>query len=244
MRRSLVVGNWKMNGSLVQNKDLVGALKQKSFPSDVEVVVCPPTVYLPQVADLVNEDSICVGAQDVSHQANGAYTGDTAAEMLKEFDCQYVIVGHSERRENQSESNTTVAEKCLQALKNSITPIACVGESLEQREQGATLSVISEQIQALIERLSKDQLKNIVIAYEPIWAIGTGLTATPEQAQEVHAAIREQLADAGSSVSLLYGGSVKAANAAELFTQKDIDGALVGGASLDADDFCAIANSF
>ena len=244
MRGSLVVGNWKMNGSGASNQALVTALTDCQWSDSVTVVLCPPSVYLGQIQSLIADSSLVLGAQDLSAHASGAYTGDISASMITELGCQYVIVGHSERREYQQESDSLIAQKCIAAINAGITPIACVGETEKQRNDGETFSVIRRQLDVLISTLSIEQLEKTVIAYEPIWAIGTGLTATPEQAQEVHQKMREQLAGSGQNMTLLYGGSVKADNAAQLFSQHDIDGALVGGASLVAQDFSAIASSF
>lgn len=240
MRQALVVGNWKMNGSLASNSQLLESfLERWQGEHQVEVAVCPPAIYLAQAKQLAG-NGLQVGAQDVSRAESGAYTGELAATMVADLDCRYAIVGHSERREYHSETDELVAEKFATAQQAGLVPILCVGETLEQREAGETLGVIARQLKAVIDRVGQQTMVNAVVAYEPVWAIGTGLTATPEQAQEVHGFIREQLGDTGDAVRILYGGSVKPANAGELFAKPDIDGALVGGASLASEDFYQI----
>jgi triosephosphate isomerase len=239
MRKKLVIGNWKMNGSMASNLELLRALKQAPATA-VSMAVCAPFPYLEQCRQLLRNSWISWGAQDCSAHAGGAYTGEVSAVMLKEFECRYVIVGHSERRAYHGETNAQVATKARVAIDAGLTPVVCVGETLTEREAGTTLSVVSIQLQAVIDALGP-LLGKVVLAYEPVWAIGTGKTATPEQAQQVHAALRLQLERAGAGqVQVLYGGSVKADNAAELFGQPDIDGGLVGGASLKADEFLKI----
>lgn len=244
MRKKLVAGNWKMHGSLASNKALLEGLC-KALPrlNKIDVSVMPPTVYLAQAAALLGEagSSIAVGAQDVSAHSEGAFTGQISAAMLKELGCRYVLAGHSERRALCGESDREVAAKALAAMNSGLIPILCVGETLVEREAGQALEVVSRQVQAVAEVLGT-KLDQLVVAYEPVWAIGTGLTATPAQAQEVHAHIRQQLGEAGDAMTVLYGGSVRADNAAELFAQPDIDGALVGGASLKAEEFAEICN--
>lgn len=245
MRQPLVLGNWKMNGSQESNRALLQALMQQ-WQGSAEVGVCPPSLYLSQVQALLASSEIKLGAQDVSAHTAGAFTGEVAAVMLADLGCDYVLVGHSERREYHGESNALVAEKFAAAQAEGLMPVLCVGERLEEREAGNTLTVIAEQLKAVVDRVGVEACARGVIAYEPVWAIGTGQTATPEQAQAVHAFLREQLGVAGEGVRLLYGGSVKADNAQALFAQPDIDGALVGGASLQAEDFlaiCAAANA-
>ncbi len=244
MRRPLVVGNWKMNGSREQNTELLQSILGLLPESEkVELAVCAPFVYIDQVSEQVANTSLALGGQDVSVHVSGAYTGEIAAPMLAEFGCRYAIVGHSERRQYHNESNLLVGQKALSAIQGGLTPIICVGESLEQREIGSALDVIGSQLQSVKSVIGDQGLAKSVIAYEPVWAIGTGLTATPEQAQEVHQFIREQLGSIADGISILYGGSVKAANAADLFAQPDIDGALVGGASLVAEEFINIAKA-
>lgn len=246
MRRRLVMGNWKMNGSLQTNQALLSAIvrvvqAEPSIYQKGQVVVCPSFPYLAQAAQLVESSPIGLGAQDVSIAESGAYTGEVSAAMLKDMACQWVIVGHSERRAYHGETSDTVATKAKTAIAHGLTPVVCVGESLADRELGRTLAIIEEQLKPVLA-LGSSALAQLVIAYEPVWAIGTGLTATPEQAQEVHAFIRAQLVASGvAQVQILYGGSVKATNAADLFAMPDIDGALVGGAALQAEEFLAIA---
>ena len=242
MRRPLVIGNWKMNGSGAVNIALVEAIAMHNADvSNADMVICAPFVYLSDVAKMLKDSSVGVGAQDVSVHLKGAYTGEISASMLTDCGCKYAIVGHSERRQYHGESSLLVAQKALTAYKSGLTPIICLGESLQERESGMVEAVIGEQLQAVQSVLGLVGLAKSVIAYEPVWAIGTGLTATPEQAQEVHRFIRSRLGDIAEKVNVLYGGSVKSTNAAELFAQNDIDGALVGGASLDAKEFIGIA---
>ena len=239
-RKKLIAGNWKMNGSLAANAALIGELLAGIGQPACDVAVCVPAVYLAQVQLLLaGQGGIALGAQDVSQHESGAYTGDVSAAMLKELGARYVIVGHSERRQYQGETDAQVAVKAQRALAAGLTPIVCVGETLREREQGETESVVSRQLSAVIQ-LNGERLADLVVAYEPVWAIGTGRTATPEQAQTVHAALRALLAAAdlqAAGVRILYGGSMNAGNAAELLAQPDIDGGLIGGASLKARDF-------
>jgi len=239
-----VVGNWKMNGTHEANNALLSALKGADLSAS-DVVVCPPTPYLCAVADLLAGSPVRWGAQDCSHHAPGAYTGEVAAAMLAELGCTFVIVGHSERRAMHAESDALVAEKAEKALDHGLVPIVCVGETLAEREAGATGSVVERQLAAVLDRLG-DRISGCVVAYEPVWAIGTGKTASPDEAQAVHALLRSTLRDrssSGEAVRILYGGSVKPENAAELFAQPDIDGGLIGGASLKASDFIAICRA-
>lgn len=242
-RKKLIAGNWKMNGSLAVNAALMGELLAGIGQPACDVAVCVPAVYLAQVQLLLaGQGGIALGAQDVSQHESGAYTGDVSAAMLKELGARYVIVGHSERRQYQGETDAQVAVKAQRALAAGLTPIVCVGETLREREQGETESVVSRQLSAVIQ-LNGERLADLVVAYEPVWAIGTGRTATPEQAQTVHAALRALLAAAdlqAAGVRILYGGSMNAGNAAELLAQPDIDGGLIGGASLKARDFLKI----
>jgi triosephosphate isomerase len=241
-RRKLVAANWKMNGSRAANAAWVEQFAQ--LRPGCETVVCAPFVYLPQLVAALGGGSVAVGAQNLSQYEPGAYTGEIAGEMLVDAGCHWVIVGHSERRALFGETDAIVAAKVRRALALGLRPIACVGETLAEREAGQTLDVIARQVAAILSVASVAELARGALAYEPVWAIGTGRTATPAQAQEVHRAIRDQLAaaDAGAagSVRIVYGGSVKAANAAELFAQPDIDGGLIGGASLNAREFGAI----
>ena len=248
MRRKLVAGNWKMHGSLSENEQLLGALvKGLQELREGNFVVCVPFPYLFSVQNSLKGTNIAWGAQNLSQYEKGAYTGEVSAPMLTDFACRYVIVGHSERRALFGESSATVAEKYIAAQRFSITPILCVGETLEQREDGSTERVIAEQLDAIIQRAGIESFKNAIIAYEPVWAIGTGKTATPQQAQDVHAFIRTCLASQNSniaqSITIVYGGSVKANNASELFAMPDIDGGLIGGASLVAEEFITICRA-
>lgn len=240
MLNSLIVGNWKMNGSLAANHDFLLQLNDLALPANVDAGICAPYVYLAQLQQQLNNSPVAVGAQDISVHIKGAYTGEVSGSMLQDFNCRYAIVGHSERREYHGESNALVGQKALAALQHDLTPIICVGETLEQREADKTLTIIAEQLTAVKQILGENKLAKTIIAYEPVWAIGTGLTATPEQAQEVHAFIRQQLGAHAQQIKILYGGSVSAKNAEQLFAQADINGGLVGGASLKVDDFAAI----
>ena len=244
MRRKLVVGNWKMNGSHPANAELLAALVG-ARPYGCDVAVCVPFPYLTETATALAGSDIRWGAQDCSAHDNGAYTGEVSAAMLSEFGCRYAIVGHSERRAMHCETDALVAHKAQAALGRGITPIVCVGETLEQRETGETEIVVKRQLAAVIHQLAHCA-GEIVVAYEPVWAIGTGRTATPEQAQDVHRVLRVQLHAAtgrGEAMKILYGGSVKGDNAAALFAQPDIDGGLIGGASLKAAEFVAICRA-
>jgi triosephosphate isomerase (TIM) len=244
MRRKLVVGNWKMNGNRTANADLLAALKVAG-PWAAEVAVCAPSPYLGEVALALQGEAIGWGAQDCSAFESGAYTGEVSAAMLAEFGCRFVLVGHSERRAQHAESDQLVADKAKAALAHGITPIVCVGETLAEREAGTTDVVVKRQLSAVIHTLAQC-ISQAVVAYEPVWAIGTGKTASPEQAQAVHAVLRAQLKAAtehADAMKILYGGSVKADNAAVLFSQADIDGGLIGGASLKASDFAAICRA-
>ena len=246
-RKKLVAGNWKMNGSFDANEALIlGFLPE--VDNQVEVSVFCPFPYLPQLGQLLESQAVVFGAQDVSAKAGGAYTGEVSVGMLKEFGVKQVLVGHSERRQYHAESSATVAEKAAGAISGGITPIVCVGETLAEREAGQVEVIIASQLDPVIEKCAKfvkDGAWNLVIAYEPVWAIGTGVTASPEQAQEVHALIRARLnsmlgAEVAQSTRILYGGSVKPGNASEIFAKVDIDGGLIGGAALSSDDFSGI----
>jgi triosephosphate isomerase len=242
MKKKLIAGNWKMNGSLAANEALLLALRDGMAQQapQCEVAVAVPAPYLTQVQALGGE--VACAAQDVSAHESGAYTGEVSAAMLKEFGVRYVLVGHSERRQYHGESDAEVAQKAQRVLAAGMTPVVCVGETLEQREAGETELVVKRQLAAVIQS-NGHCISEIVVAYEPVWAIGTGRTATPEQAQQVHAVLRAQLAAAtehAARIRLLYGGSMNAANAAQLLAQPDIDGGLVGGASLKAVDFLQI----
>ncbi|MCO1335092.1 triose-phosphate isomerase [Microbulbifer sp. OS29] len=242
MRTPLVAANWKMNGSREFAEHFFSDLNLEGVTSDV--VICPPFPYLFQVAEAAKKNGgFSLGAQDLSQESSGAFTGEVSASMLLDWNSRYVIVGHSERRSLYGESSELVAEKFVAAQMAGLTPILCVGETLEEREQEQTLQVIAAQLQAVADLIEPTVWKQSVVAYEPVWAIGTGKTATPDEAQAVHAFIRTQLADSGPEVQILYGGSVKSANAGSLFAQADIDGALVGGASLDASEFAEICRA-
>jgi len=244
MRRKFVAGNWKMHGSLKSNDALLRDVRAGVAALDIDIAVCVPYPYLAQARELLAGSNVAWGAQDVSEHAQGAYTGEVSAAMLVDFGCKYVIVGHSERRAYYGESDAIVAAKAQAALQAGLIPIVCVGETLEERERNITAEVVIRQMDAVIARCGVASLAHMVVAYEPVWAIGTGRTATPAQAQEVHALIRARVAreDAGvaGGLRILYGGSVKPGNARELMTQPDIDGGLIGGASLVAADFVAI----
>ncbi|WP_426109759.1 triose-phosphate isomerase [Massilia sp. PWRC2] len=241
MRRKLVVGNWKMNGSLAVNAALLEALTTAVGTPAAASAVCVPAPYLGQCQAALTGSTIGWGAQDVSSHGGGAYTGEVAATMLVDFACTYVIVGHSERRAMHGESSELVAAKAQAALSAGLTPIVCVGETLAEREAGQTFAVVGEQLGAVLALLSEAEAARIVLAYEPVWAIGTGQTATAAMAQEVHAQLRAQLTQKqAGGVQILYGGSMKPDNARELMAQTDIDGGLIGGASLKAGDFLAI----
>ena len=245
MRSRAVVGNWKLNGSLVANDALLKALL-KEIPTDgpAACAVCVPYAYLAQARDVLKGSPIGWGSQDCSRFEKGAYTGDVSAKMVAEFGSRHAIVGHSERRTIFGDTDAVVVEKYSAAKRAGLTPIFCVGETLEERESGATQSVLARQVDAL---LAKDSLEGGIVAYEPVWAIGTGKTATSQQAQEAHAFIRGRIAakakDVAARLPILYGGSVKAANAAELFAMPDVDGGLIGGASLVAEEFVSIWRS-
>lgn len=244
MRGRLVVGNWKMNGGLESNARLLVALLSGWKPAaDRSVAVCAPFPYLGQVRDALAGSSLAWGAQDLSPHVSGAYTGDVSGVMIAEFGCRYVLAGHSERRQLHGESDELVAAKAKAALAAGLTPIVCVGETLAERDGAGWQAIVGRQFDAVAAALAAD-LALVVLAYEPVWAIGTGRTASPEQAQEVHAFLRQRLQKAGAeAVLLLYGGSVKAGNAGALFAMPDVDGGLVGGASLDAVEFLAIAGA-
>lgn len=248
MRKPLVAGNWKLNGSTASIDTLMAGIKQGlAQVKTAAVAVCPPFVYIPQVVALAKGTHIGVGGQDVADQVSGAYTGEVAGDMLKDVGCTYAIVGHSERRSIYGEDDDFTARKFAAARKAGLIPILCVGELLEEREQGITEQVVGRQLDAVIKLEGIKAIGESVIAYEPVWAIGTGKTASPQQAQDVHAFIRTKLAklDKGvaDKVQILYGGSVKGSNAVELFNMPDIDGGLIGGASLTADEFLAICRA-
>ncbi len=248
MRGYLVAGNWKMNGSNAANSALVQGIVAGAPSTDsVQLLVCPPFPYLAAVSEMLAGSTVSLGSQNVSEHSSGAYTGETAGDMLRESGCEYAIVGHSERRALMGESSQNVADKFQAALKSGLKPVLCVGETLEERESGQTEAVIDEQLNAVLETVGIDAFADAVIAYEPVWAIGTGMTASPEQAQDVHrhirAALEAQSESVAAGIKILYGGSVKGDNAAGLFSKPDIDGGLIGGASLKSEDFLAIAEA-
>ncbi len=248
MRQPLVAGNWKMNGSVKSVSELVAALKTElSGLGGVDVAVFPSAVYLDRVGTLIGDSSIALGAQTTSEFESGAYTGENSVAMLSELGCRYVLLGHSERRALFAETDDQIAAKYLAVKAAGLVPVLCVGETLAQREQGQAGAVIASQLSAVIDAHGVDSLQGAVVAYEPVWAIGTGKTASPEQAQEIHCAIRQQVAQHSPSIAeqlvIVYGGSVNGGNAKSLFSMADIDGGLVGGASLKAEEFVAICRA-
>jgi len=248
MRRPLVAGNWKMNGSRTESAALLeGVKKGTSSASKAEVAVCPPYVLIPLAAEKLAGSVVVWGGQNLSAHKSGAYTGEISGPMLKDYGCSYVIVGHSERRTLYGENDALVAEKYGAAQAANLTPILCVGETLREREANQTETVVARQLDAVIEKHGIGSFKSAVIAYEPVWAIGTGRTATPQQAQDVHRFIRSRLASHDEAVAdnirILYGGSMKGSNARELLAQPDIDGGLIGGASLQAEEFLTICRA-
>lgn len=253
MRKHIVAGNWKMNLGFSEADELLDELmtelEKVELPRDEQVIVCPPFPYIEMASDYANDSYFMVGAQNVSDKEQGAYTGEVSAAMLESCEIDYCIVGHSERRAYYGETDELVAAKVNQLLKHNLHPIVCVGEVLEEREAGRQMEVVQRQVERGLFHLSADEIKNIIIAYEPVWAIGTGKTATPNQAQEMHHHIRTLLAgkygaDVADEISILYGGSCKPSNAKELFANPDVDGGLIGGASLKAQDFMGIITSF
>ena len=247
MRQPLIMGNWKMNGSRQEGLQLAKALAEGLGDVQQEVAVCVPFVYLSDVRNQLAGSPIAVGAQNVADQASGAYTGEVSAAMLADCGVKYALVGHSERRSYYGDTDQSVANRFVQAQKQNVIPVLCVGETLEEREQDRTFTVIDEQLDAVIAAAGIEAFEKAVIAYEPVWAIGTGKTATDDQAQEVHQYIRKRIAERSQAVAekvqILYGGSVKPDNAKALFAMPDIDGGLVGGASLDAKGFLQICHS-
>jgi len=251
MRKYIVAGNWKMNTTVPEGVELAKAVveKGKDLPANVELVVAPPFTHLAPVADVLKGSKVALSAQNCADHEKGAYTGEVAVNMLTSLGCKYTILGHSERRQYYGETDEKLVEKTRLALANGLDVILCVGENLEEREAGRHFDVCEAQIKNVLFNFSAEELKHIVIAYEPVWAIGTGKTATAAQAEEIHAFIRKTIAaqfgaEAAEEVSILYGGSCKPSNAKELFAEKDIDGGLIGGAALKADDFIGIAVSF
>ncbi len=248
MRRNIVAANWKMNGSRDLVESLVGGVKAgvTELDKDVEVVIIPPALYVSDVRQALSGSSLGLGVQNVARWESGAYTGEVSAQMARDAGCDYALVGHSERRQLFAEDDAQVAEKIRQILSSGLNAIVCVGETLEERESGQAEQVVAEQIRAALAGLGADDWTKVIVAYEPVWAIGTGKTATAEDAQNMHASMRALLAELGApaqDISLLYGGSVKPNNAVELFAQPDIDGGLIGGASLVANDFVRICEA-
>jgi triosephosphate isomerase len=247
MRQTIVAGNWKMNASKETVNTLVMGILDGLPDVKSKVIVCVPFPYFSQVEALVTHSQLNLGAQDLNVNASGAFTGEISANMIKDFGAEYVVVGHSERRSLYGETNEIVAEKVQVALDNGLTPLFCIGELLEDRESGNTEIVVAKQIKAVVDRVGIEAFKNIIVAYEPVWAIGTGITATPQQAQDTHAYIRTLLAendaDIAQATPILYGGSMNPVNANELIACEDIDGGLIGGASLKADDFLSICKA-
>lgn len=252
MRKKIVAGNWKMNKTFTEAESLlfdIADMLSDTRPADVEVVVCPPSIYLELASDIAQQNDFSCGAQNVSQFDPGAYTGELSAGMIKSAGVKYIILGHSERRTYFGENDEIIALKIEKTLQHELIPIYCCGEVLQEREDNRHFEVVAEQINQAICQLADHEVRKIVIAYEPVWAIGTGRTATPAQAQEMHAHIRSLLAkhygdETAQSIPILYGGSCNPGNAAELFEQPDVDGGLIGGASLKADDFVKIINSF
>ena len=250
MRKKIVAGNWKMNTLPAEGVELAKgvAAGRSEVCACVNFIVCPPFTHLAMVAEALKGSDIALGAQNCAAEAKGAYTGEVAAQMIAALGCKYVILGHSERRQYYGETSETLNKKMAQAYANGLTPIYCVGENLAEREAGKHFDVVKAQIEEVVYNLTEEQFADLVIAYEPVWAIGTGKTATAEQAQEIHAYIRKVLADkfgaAADACPILYGGSCKPSNAAEIFAKEDVDGGLIGGAALKAEDFLAIGKGF
>jgi triosephosphate isomerase len=246
MRKIIIAGNWKMNKTITEAIELANSLKRNLYEiTNVEIVVCPPFTALSEVAEVISETNIDLGAQNVYWEEKGAFTGEISLSMLKEIGCKYVILGHSERRKFFNETNQDVNKKLKAELKNSLIPIVCVGETLEEREGNQTFDIVKAQVEECLQGVTLDEPTKLIIAYEPVWAIGTGKNATPAQAQEVHKFIRNLLSDifgedASEIIRIQYGGSVNPGNIEELISQSDIDGSLVGGASLDIDSFTEI----
>ena len=250
MRKKIVAGNWKMNTLPQEGAELAKNVVagRGEVCSCVNFIVCPPFTHLSMVAEALKGSDVALGAQDCATETKGAYTGEIAAQMIAALGCKYVILGHSERRQYYGETSETLNKKMAQAYANNLTPIYCVGENLEEREAGEHFNVVKKQLEEVVFNLSEEQFANLVVAYEPVWAIGTGKTASADQAQEIHAFIRKTLAEkfgaAAEDCAILYGGSCKPANAAEIFAKEDVDGGLIGGAALKAEDFLAIGKGF
>ena len=250
MRKNIVAGNWKMNTTVVEGIELAEAVAAKSseVPSSVQLIIAPPFTHLVPVSQAIKGTAIGLSAQNCADKEKGAYTGEVSADMLVSAGCTYTILGHSERRQYYGETDATLVDKVKLAISKGLSPIFCVGENLEEREAGRHFDVVSSQIRNVLYTLSGEEMSKVIIAYEPVWAIGTGKTASAAQAQEIHACIRkvvaEKFGDLAEDITILYGGSCKPSNAKELFACPDIDGGLIGGAALKADDFIAIALSF
>ena len=250
MRKHIVAGNWKMNTTVPEGVELAKAVVAKSaeVPSDVKLIIAPPFTHLAPVAEVVKGTAVGLSAQNCADKTKGAYTGEVSVDMLKSVSCEYTILGHSERRQYYGETDAKLVEKIHLALAAGLSPIFCIGENLDEREAGTHFVVVTEQIKNVLYTLTPEEMANVIVAYEPVWAIGTGKTATAEQAQEIHACCRKVLAEKfgalAEEITILYGGSCKPSNAKELFAQPDIDGGLIGGAALKAEDFIGIATSF
>lgn len=249
MRKKIVAGNWKMNTDLEQGIELALGVNEKMSGSEVTVVLCTPFVHLTEISKVITKDALFLGAQNCADKTSGAYTGEVSAEMVKSTGATHVILGHSERRAYYGETNDILSVKVKLALENGLTPIFCIGEVLEEREAGKHFDVVRNQLDEGLFGLSADDFGKVIIAYEPVWAIGTGKTATPEQAQEIHKVIRDHISSKyghaiADDTSILYGGSCKPSNAGELFANADVDGGLIGGASLNVDDFIGIVTAF
>ena len=250
MRKQIVAGNWKMNKTFSEGIDLINQIKQKeNTVKEAILIIAPPFILTTEAAKMLKDTNVGIAAQNCSNQTEGAYTGEVSAKMIKSTGTNFVILGHSERRAYYNETDELINEKIKVSLENNLMPIVCCGEVLEERENNQHFEVVAKQIKGMFDGISGQDFKNIIIAYEPVWAIGTGKTASPEQAQEMHQFIRETIknsygSEIANNLSILYGGSCKPSNAKELFANPDVDGGLIGGASLNADDFIAIANSF
>ena len=250
MRKKIVAGNWKMNTNISEGISLAIKIRELSsqFNENVEVITIPPFTHITEISNIFSDTNIKIGAQNCASENNGAFTGEISAEMIKSFGVEYTIIGHSERRAYYSETNEILNKKINLCLKNKLTPIYCCGENLDQRETNNHFNIVKTQISEGLFSLSKKDFEKIIIAYEPVWAIGTGVTATPDQAQEIHEFIRNLISEkygteTAQNVSILYGGSVKPSNANEIFNKKDVDGGLIGGAALNAEDFMKIINA-
>ncbi len=250
MRKQIVAGNWKMNKTFSEGIDLIHEIKKKDNPANnTMLIIAPPFILTSEAVKMLKDTNIGVAAQNCSNEAEGAYTGEVSAQMIKSVGANFVILGHSERRAYYHETDGLINQKIKTSLENNLVPIVCCGEVLQERESNEHFQVVAKQIKGMFDEISAADFEKIIIAYEPVWAIGTGKTATPEQAQEMHQFIRETIknsygSEIANSLSILYGGSCKPGNAKELFSNTDVDGGLIGGASLKADDFIAIANSF